>query len=417
MNKKIPYILVYIPFLILLTTSIFLFVQYKTEKEKIENDKKLLTEIKSHYNNYVITNNETKLYKKEKDKYVEYGKINKNVKLELEEEKINLNTKYFYIKDLNLYIEYNKVSPIEEYNKNNRYENYIYFNENIITKENTNFYDNENNYLYTINNSFNFKVLVKDDNRYGVIHNNELLYINKEDINKTYENDNGQANKNKIRTLTYHFIYDPNTTSCTQSICHTLEQFESHLKYIRENDYFTLKLDELELYLDGKINIPDKSIVLTIDDGTTIDLKTLDLLEKYEVNATLFVVTSWVSTENLKSDYLDLESHSDNMHIQYECAGQGNQGGGILCLPEEKVLNDLKLSQDKLNGSKYFAYPFFDFNERAISLLKEAGFKLAFIGQYDSDGDSFPNITDKFKVRRKTIFSTTTMNEFIAYLS
>ena len=200
------------------------------------------------------------------------------------------------------------------------------------------------------------------------------------------------------------------------NICQTFDQFESHLKYFKENNYFTLKLNELELYLDGKLQIPENSVVITIDDGTILDLGALDLLEKYEANATLFVITNWVDPNHFKSDNLDLESHTDDMHLPYQCPGYGSQGGGILCLPEDVVLKDLKLSQEKLGGSKYFAYPFFDFNDRAIELLKKAGFHLAFIGQYDTDGYSYPLKTDKFKVRRKTIFSNTTMDEFISIL-
>ena len=60
--------------------------------------------------------------------------------------------------------------------------------------------------------------------------------------------------KNKIRTLTYHFIYDPNTTTCLESICQSFDQFESHLKYINENNYFSLRMIDLDLYMDGKIN-------------------------------------------------------------------------------------------------------------------------------------------------------------------
>ena len=171
------------------------------------------------------------------------------------------------------------------------------------------------------------------------------------------------------------------------------------------------------MYLDGSLKIPEKSAVLTIDDGTIFDPYALDLLDVYKVNATIFVITSWVDPNNLKSNYMDVESHTDNMHNQYECKGYGSQGGGILCLPEEQVLSDLKTSQDKMGGSKYFAYPFFDFNERAITLLKKAGFTMAFIGQYSTDGRAYPNKTDKFKVPRKTIFSSTTLAEFISYLN
>ena len=81
----------------------------------------------------------------------------------------------------------------------------------------------------------------------------------------------------------------------------------------------------------------------------------------------------------------------------------------------KKILEYLKTSQEKLGGSTAFAYPFFDFNDRAIKLLKESGFTLAFIGQYDTDGYSNPK-TDKMKLRRKTIFSTDSINTFINYL-
>lgn len=415
--KKII-IIIPICFLIILIiiSGIYLYDK-RQEQIELENKKILVNKIQGHYNNFVKTNKDTKLYKKINNKYTEYGSISKDVSIELEEEKINYKTKYFKIKNLELYIKYNDVDIIESINYNDRYKNYISFNKNIKTKNITRFFDKELNLLYTINDSFDFNVIINDEDLYGVIYNNQLLYIKSEDVETSYNKDNGQTNKNRIKTLTYHFIYDQTQHACAQVICQSFEQFESHLKYIRENNYFTLKLDELEMYLDGKINIPEKSIVLTIDDGTYFDLGAIDLLEKYQANATLFVITKIKDNfDYLESDYLDLESHTENMHNQYECRGYGMQGGGILCLPEDKVLNDLKTSQNKLGGSEYFAYPFFDFNDRAIELLKKAGFNMAFIGQYDTDGYSYPKVTSKYKVRRKTIFSDTTMNEFISYL-
>lgn len=388
----------------------FFFIESNDITNNIDN-------IKKHYNDYVITNKEAVLFKKNNDQYIESGKVNKGVFLNLQDVVVNSNTEYFLIKGLNMYISYKNVDPIETFQINDRYKNYINFNNNITTQQITTFYDEFDNYVYTINQSFDFKVIVMKNDKYGIEYNNQLLYIHSDNVEKIYDNDNSTSNKEKVRTLTYHFIYNPETTYCNQSICQSFEQFESHLKYIRENNYFTLKLNELEMYLNGEINIPDKSIVLTIDDGTIFDIDAIKLLEQYQVNATMFVITNISDNfDYLKSDYLDLESHTNNMHNQYECPGYGMQGGGILCLDEDKVLEDLKISQDKLGGSTYFAYPFFDFNDRAISLLKKVGFKLAFIGQYNTDGYSYPNKTDKYKVPRKTIFSTTTMEEFIGYL-
>lgn len=376
-------------------------------KEKEKNKK---------YSKYVITSEPIQLYKKEKGQYVKNGKINKDVRLVLSDNN-NPKSNYYQIDGLDYYIYHKDVNPTLEFSIDSRYKNYIAFNKNVKTKKTTVIYDENDNYIYSIDESFDFKVLVMENDKYGVEFNNQLVYINNDSVESVYDNDNGESNKDKIRTLNYHFIYNPQKKECGESICHTLEQFESELKYLNENNYFTMKLNELEMYLDGKINIPEKSIVLTIDDGTVFDLEAITLLEKYKVNLTMFVITSFVGNiSELKSDYLDLESHTHNMHNQYECPGYGMQGGGILCLPEEQVLNDLKTSQDILGGSKYFAYPFFDFNDRAIKLLKTAGFKLAFIGQYDTEGYSYKGKTDHYKLRRMGIFSNTDLNEFISYL-
>lgn len=417
MKKKIIIPIVILIILIISVTTIFV-VKNNNEKKIKEEQETLVQTINSHYNEYVITTKETKLYKKENDKYIESGKVSEGVNLTLIKEEITYNTKYFLISGLDMYISYEDVKPIEQYKIEDSYKNYILFNKNITTKNITNFYDFNNNLKYTINNSFDFKIIVMDTDRYGIEYNNELLYIKSEDIEKVYDSHNtDEEGKNRIRTLTYHFIYDPNHTSCNEVICHPFSQWESHLKHLSENGYFTLKMHDLELYMDGKINIPQKSIVLTIDDATIFDPGAIRLLEKYDLYATIFVITgARTEVESLKSDHLALESHTDNMHNQYECKGMGSQGGGILCLPEEQVLADLKLSQDKVGGSKYFAYPFYDFNERAISLLKKAGFNMAFIGLYDSNGYSYPNKTNKYMLRRQAILTNTTMEEFISYL-
>ena len=203
------------------------------------------------------------------------------------------------------------------------------------------------------------------------------------------------------------------SNKCKSLVGFSNEKELNFAKYLSENNYLTLTMEELELYMDGKLRIPNNSTVLTIDDGTRFYPGATELFEKYDIYATIFLITSWVTPENFNSDHLAYESHTHNMHNQYECPGYGLQGGGLLCLSEEYILNDLKTSQEILGGSKYLAYPFFDWNERAINLLKQAGFHMAFIGAWTTDGVSTPGVTDKFKMRRKTMFSNVDLNEFI----
>lgn len=384
-------------------------------KKRQEIEEKIINDIKSKYNTYVKTNADTILFKSNGNVLEEYGLLGKGNELELEQQEIVSDSPFFKIKNSDFYVSYNNLDIINELSfSSDRYKNYLPFDENIVTKNPTIFED-ENGVKVTINQSLSLPIIIKYDDKYGVEYNNKLYFVSNDSVDKIEKNDTvGFDSASKVRTLTYHFLYDPSMESCTQDLCVTLNTLETHFKYLNDNNYFTLTLNELEMFIDGRINVPKKSIVLTVDDGTIFNSKVVDLLEKYKVNITLFAITSWswdaMDLED-KSIYLDVESHTDNMHITSECPGYGNQGGAILCKDKDYILNDLKKSREVLKGSVYFAYPFYDYNDRAIELLKEAGFHMAFAGDQGTGGYSYRN-TNKFLVPRKAVYYNCNANTF-----
>lgn len=401
------------------------YFNYKKELKEIEAKEKLAQKLKldreklkksveEHYNKYVKTTKETKLYINSDNSYIEYGIIGSNVEIELNNVDITYKTEYFPINGMDCYVYYKDVEKIEELTKkSNSYKKYVPFNENVITNEHTSLYD-DNGLVYKINKGVNLPIIIKDSDKYYVEFNNKLLYINKED-SSTVKNKNTTAQiRNNIRTLTYHFIYKKGDYCVDPSVCTLYETFDSQMKYLSDNDYFTMTLEDLELFLDGKIQIPKKSIVITLDDGAFVK-NAVEIVEKNKVNATMFIITSIYDVSNIKSEYMNFQSHTDNLHNNYKCKG-GNQGGQLLCEKESVILEDLKTSQKKLGGSFALAYPFFDFNERAIKILKQAGFRLAFVGQYDTNGYSTQK-TNKMKIRRKTMYGTINMTTFVNYLT
>ena len=386
----------------------FYFIYNKNNTDALNDEKN----IEEKYGDYVMTNKNAKLYIKD-DSFKEFGSVSKDLSLELE--KIDGN--YFKIKNIDYYIYYKDVDKSDVLFYNDRYKEYVLWNENVITKDETSFYDESNKLIFKINKSFNLPVIIKDKDRYGVEFNNNLYYV--KDIKEIVEHDNTSVStRTNIRTLTYHTVYDPNKEECTSiEICHPIKQFEEQMKYLHDNDYLTLTMEELEMFLDKKIRIPTKSIAITLDDGIFLD-NSIPIIEKYKIYATFFIITSKTDVSKyFISSYARFESHSDDLHNNYQCPKNraSSQGGQMLCEKEEKIIKDLKLSQEKLNGSYYFAYPFFDFNLSAISALKKAGFKMAFIGQWDSNGYSTYD-TERFMIRRKTIFGNLKLNNFIDYL-
>ncbi len=417
-KKKIIILTIIILLLIIIgiITSNYFIDKYK-KQQLVEKRELLVEKIQKNYHKIVKTTTETELYKLENNVYQVVGKVGNNINLPLKEIDITYETKYFPVADTEYFIDYQNVTPSEEIEQNNRYKSYVVFNQNILTKEETSFYDEDNNLFMKINQSYELPIIIKDKERYGVEFYNQLLYVSKEDVEKVVDSSNTKdKTRTNIRTLTYHTVYNKKTEKCNNIyVCHPIEQFDEHMKYLSENNYLTLTMEELEMFLDGKIRIPTKSIVITLDDGKKME-NSVPIVEKYKIHATFFVITSKFSIEKFKeSKYAHFESHTDNMHNNYVC-NSGYYGGQMLCENYDKIIKDLKLSQEKLGGSVYFAYPFFDSNARAIKALKETGFKMAFIGQYDTDGYSTPK-TDRFQIRRKTVFGDTSLKTMKSYLN
>lgn len=363
-------------------------------------------DINAFYNKYVITNKEASLYTLNNNKYEPVGIASKDVSFELD----GISGKYFKIANTSYYISHLDVSKVDSITKDNRYKKYVLFNENIVTNNITNFY-NDNGLVYRINKSFNLPIIIKDTDKYYVEYLGELLYVKKEDVKEFVETNNTTTKvRTNVRTLAYHFVYKEGEECTNSYICHPESQFISHMKYLSDNNYFTLTMKELELFLDNKIRIPENSIVVTLDDGY-FGMNAVKILEQYKINATYFIITKNVNPSDLKSDYVELASHTNDMHNNYKCPG-GNQGGQILCEDEEKIIADLTLSRSKLNNTEYFCYPFYDYNDYAIGILKKIGFKMAFIGAGSTLGMS-DSKTDKYKIPRLTLSSLTTMDEFI----
>lgn len=362
-----------------------LLVKEEKRQQEIIKQEELKNNILNHYNKYVITDNVIDIYTFENNEYVKNGSIGKGQILELKKLNISYKDKYLPIKTFEGYYVYyediNKIDEVEELNQ--RYKNYIPYNENIITNDNTNFYDVGDNLVYSFNKSFDLSIIIKEDDKYGVEYNNRLLYVKKDDVKEIRENNNTDLiNTDSIAVLNYHFFYDNDYESerknCNQTICLSTQMFRTHLDYIKENNILTLTLEEFEMYLDEKIQLP-KSVVITIDDGWRSE-QGIAVLEEYELNATVFLITVYHDTVPFLHDYkyVEYHSHSDNLHNQGECPGR--QGGAIKCKDREYLLNDLKISSEKLDGSKYFCYPFYEYNDYSISVLKEAGFTMAFAG-------------------------------------
>ena len=383
---------------------------YKLEFKEKSNNKKL-EKIKLHYSEKVLTTKNTYLYSKDKNKYKVSGRISAGEVVHLSKVDITLDTEYFYSEELGYYLSYKDVEPTKEENiKDQRYKKYVMFNENVVTKEEVNLYRN-GKVVYTLYSPIDKPILYKGDEGVYIEYLNEALMIKNTDIDKTYSKQNTDKKETSgVPVTVYHFFYKMDDYSCNEAICHSENQIREHFTYLNNNGFFTINTTELRLFIEGKLRLPEKSILITIDDGARAEMF-VPVLEEFKINATLFLVSGWYPKSKFASDYMEIASHTHLLHTPGVCSG--GQGSPMKCLEWNKLVSDLKQSRETLDGTTAFCYPFYELNDYSVKALKEAGFKIAFMGGYRKATKGI----DLFRVPRIPLNKYTTVSQYASLIN
>lgn len=216
-------------------------------------------------------------------------------------------------------------------------------------------------------------------------------------------------NTKGIPVLMYHFFF--NASLGEKGLDNNfleISKFEQQLKYLNENDFFFPTFEELELFIDGKLDLPSRSVILTIDDGNdTFFRLAIPIIEKYKIPVTSFIITGSCNynVSDYKSKYINFESHSNDMHKA------GKNGKGLLVnLDYDSAYKDIKTSINILESNNAFCYPFGHYNNLAKKIVKASGFKVAFT----TTGGRVKVGNDKFTLPRVRILRDDTLSSFIS---
>jgi len=399
MKKKLFILLTIISFLF--SASIFFFYLNKKEnyESSFDNNEKI---VQVDRDRYVITNKKTNLYQKVDNEYIAVASIEDRVHLVLEAD----DKEYFLIPNLELYIksqDVNRVYYLPE--KDTRYQNYISFNEIVITEDRVRLYQ-EDELKMTLDFSIKEQIIRKSKDGYYIEYNEDLFFIKEEDVKQVEELDEKINYATKVPVTVYHFIYLEGDMSCKLAICHSEKQIRDHFEYLEKEDFFTITTKEMEWFIDEEIRLPKKSILITIDDGARAE-HFIPLIEEYNINVTLFLISGWYPKEKFYSPLMELASHSHNMHHTKRC--EGGQGSPFKCYDKKLLIEDLELSRETLDDTEAFCFPFYEYNDHAIDVVRDAGFTTAYIG----GGRKAPIGVDKLRIPRISLNKNTTMEEYI----
>lgn len=187
----------------------------------------------------------------------------------------------------------------------------------------------------------------------------------------------------KIPILLYHdFVTTvPDSDPDDFNYINTPESFEENIKVLVENGYTFISMEELNEAINGKIELPEKPILINMDDGYYSNYEYIyPILKKYNAKASIFVVTDKIGKEIDGKRYLGWEqclemqnsglveifSHSKR-HVFYDK------------LPVRAVRDDVtesyKIIEENLGNKnlKVFAYPYGAYTKETVWALKVNG--------------------------------------------
>jgi peptidoglycan/xylan/chitin deacetylase (PgdA/CDA1 family) len=239
------------------------------------------------------------------------------------------------------------------------------------------------------------------------------------------------------------------------------ELFESSVNWLKQNGFYFIAVSDLEKVAAGKIPFPKGAVLITIDDGWQSNLENIvPVAEKNQVPVTIFVSTEAVEKGNgywwsyikearkiglakdsieffksldnedrikiieetktkinINRQALTIEQIRDISSNKYVSIGSHSVSHPILprCSNAESSF-EIKQSKELIEEwvqqeVKHFAYPNGDFSNREISILRRAGYTLAFTT--DQKYLTKEDISHPYKLPRRLMVESASFEENI----
>lgn len=199
----------------------------------------------------------------------------------------------------------------------------------------------------------------------------------------------------------------------------TESAFSEQMKFLQENGYRVITLDQFFDFLDFKKPLPPKSVVITIDDNwNSVYEIAFPILKKFGYPATLFVYTdlilpgrnmlSWDRLIEMSQNGIDIQCHTKTHRNLNKRNGQESFKEYFEALKKE-VTESADILRKRLNKDiKYLAYPYGETNPLVIALLMKLGYR----GALTVDRESNPFFVHPYRVNRSMIYGTLNLKEF-----
>lgn len=220
----------------------------------------------------------------------------------------------------------------------------------------------------------------------------------------------------RVPVLMYHHMLLPEDKTDENNLIVTTKEFDEQMEYLFENDYTTITTKELGLFLDGKLDLPEKSVLITFDDGYQSNyIYAYPILKKYGFKASISLIPKFMTEKPqdfnpAKMTYLSWQEVVSGSDV-FEYTNHTYSHVSLKGLGYKKVLEEIRNVDDILK-SKCFVYPIGHTSANSEKVLREFGYELAFTTR----GGYVNRSSDRLHLRRQRVNAGISLRAFISLL-
>lgn len=220
-----------------------------------------------------------------------------------------------------------------------------------------------------------------------------------------------------VPILMYHYIrINPNPNDKVGfNLSVTPENFSQQMGYLVSRGYHTISLDELGAHLLYDAKLPDKPIVITLDDGYSDSYTTaLPILKSYGVKAVSFITTGFVGGPN----YLTWQQIDEMKGSSvFTFASHAVTHPALTYLTQDRITHEIVESKKTLQSHvgypiNWFAYPYGNVNPSVLKIVQQAGY----VGAFGTNRGTYHSRNAMLTLPRIRIGGSDTLSSFAAKL-
>ena len=245
--------------------------------------------------------------------------------------------------------------------------------------------------------------IIEDANPAVPLRAGSLIVVPLRDVNKAGLSPDGYQT---VSILCYHRF----AQNCNSQMCTPADVFERQMQYLKDNNYRVISLAEFQQFLQYNQKLPNRSVIITIDDGyrSTYDIA-YQILKRFGYSATIFIYTdfveagrialSWDQIREMKDAGIEVGSHTlSHGDLTKKIKGETNKA--YLQRVEKELFDSKRIIDEKLQQDTiFFAYPYGKSDPVVRSITRKAGYQMGLSVKRGGN----PFFIDPFNVRRDQV--------------